>query len=214
MVSLRGVWAGSAGLVVEEARSVSDRWSFGVGRAPDDSRAVGRLGARSEDDRLAFAADRLAVAVVELDRCAVGPVFVVGFAADLVARFGTAGVDGVVSSRLDRDPFEAAAFGALDDPADPEEREPVDADPDERPPLAGAFLAEAFLAVLIVTPLRGLRCRPASPGSSDPWRVGAIRSIFNDETVFRHRFPESWSGRFERRSAGFTRRQRDGCGHD
>ncbi len=108
---------------------------------------VGRLWARFDGVRFAFAVDRFAVVVV----------FVVGFAADLVARFGTAGVDGVVSTRFDRDPFEAAAFGALEDAAELDERvEPVDADPDERPPLTGGFFAEDFLAVLIVTPLRGI----------------------------------------------------------
>jgi hypothetical protein len=85
-----------------------------------------------------------------------GPVFFVGLAADLVARFGTAGVDGVVSTRFDRDPFEVAPLEALD-PADFDERVvPVDAEPDDRPPLTGGFFAEDFLAVLIVAPLRGI----------------------------------------------------------
>lgn len=77
-------------------------------------------------------------------------------AADFAARFfGTAGVAGVVSTRFDRVPFGAAAFGALD-PADLVERDdPVDADPDDFPPLAGDFFAEDFLAVLIVIPPSG-----------------------------------------------------------
>ncbi|WP_152361729.1 hypothetical protein [Microlunatus speluncae] len=103
---------------------------------------------------MAVPEDRFAVGAGELDRFAVGPVFVVGLAADLAARFCTAGVAGVVSTRFDRDPFEAAAFGAFD-PAELE-RDPVDAEPDDRPPVAGGFFAEDFLAVLIGSPLRGI----------------------------------------------------------
>ena len=138
---------------------------------------------------------RFAAGVFEVDRFVAPVFFVVGLAADFAARFCTAGDDGVVSSRLDRDPSRDAAFGALDAAVFDDRADRAGADPEARPSLLGDFFADDFLVVLIVIPpSEVMRRRPDLRVAVTQGRVGAIRSIFNDGLVFRGRFPESWSG--------------------
>lgn len=101
------------------------------------------------------AAARLAAGVFEVDRFVAPAFFVAGLAVDLAARFCTAWVDGVVSSRLDRDPSRDAAFGALDAADFDDRADRAGADPEARPSLLGNFFADDFLVVLIVIPPSG-----------------------------------------------------------